>query len=133
TGQDLRLHHYAQVDDETLSALYANAAFCVYPSEYEGFGLPIVEAFGHGKAVIASDKGAIPETVGAFSPCLPARDEQRWYETMATWIADPAARDGYEHAIRIGFRHRRWNDAAEEIFGYVAALGPQSHGGGPRW
>jgi glycosyltransferase involved in cell wall biosynthesis len=132
TGQDLRLHHYAHVDDETLSALYANAAFCVYPSEYEGFGLPIVEAFGHGKAVIASDKGAIPETVGTFSPCLPARDEQRWYETMATWIADPAAREGYEHAIRIGFRHRTWNDAAEEIFGYVAALGPPSHGGGSR-
>lgn len=104
------------VDDRQLAALYAGAAFCLYPSTYEGYGLPIIEAFFHGKAVLASTGGAIPEVVGEFSPCLDPADADIWYLTLKRWIVDPNARAPYEDAIRRSFRHPTWEEAATIFF-----------------
>ena len=110
------LFHFAGIDDRGLAGLYRGAAFCLLPSLYEGFGVPIVEAFAHGKAVIASDGGALPETVGPFSPCLPARDDQAWFATIRRWIQDHGARAPYEAKIRASFAHPRWSEATAGIF-----------------
>jgi glycosyltransferase involved in cell wall biosynthesis len=110
-----------QVEDRELGALYDGAAFCLYPSLYEGYGLPIIEAFFHGKAVLASTGGAIPEVVGEFSPCLDPADAEAWYRTMKQWILEPAARAGYEQAIRQRFRHPTWHEAAARFFAEVEA------------
>jgi glycosyltransferase involved in cell wall biosynthesis len=110
------LLHFPAINDRGLAGLYQGAAFCLLPSLYEGFGVPIVEAFGHGKAVIASDGGALPETVGAFSPCLPARDDQAWFATIGRWIQDDSARAPYEAKIRASFAHPRWGEATARIF-----------------
>jgi len=104
------------VDDRQLAALYAGAAFCLYPSAYEGYGLPIIEAFSYGKAVLASTGGAIPEVVGEFSPCLDPADADIWYLTLKRWIVDPNARAPYEDAIRRSFRHPTWDEAAAGFF-----------------
>jgi glycosyltransferase involved in cell wall biosynthesis len=104
------------VEDHTLAALYDEAAFCVYPSLYEGYGLPIVEAFSRGKAVLASNGGSIPELVGSFSPCLDPTDEEAWYSHLKRWMIDPDARLGYEEMIRTKFRHPTWDEAAEQFF-----------------
>lgn len=109
----------SNIDDATLQQIYAQAAFCLFPSLYEGFGLPVIEAFRYGKAVIASNKGALLETVGGFSPCLDPLDENAWYETMKVWIENPAARSGFEEAIRSGFRPRSWKDVAENFYGLI--------------
>lgn len=52
------------VDDDELPALYAGAACFAYPSLYEGFGLPILEAGACGSAVLTSDRGAMKEVAG---------------------------------------------------------------------
>ena len=109
------------LDDATMSALYRNAAFCCYPSAYEGYGLPIVEAFHFGKAVLASSGGALPEVVGEFSPCLDPTDEDAWYRAMKQWIEDPEARAPFEHKIRTGFTHPSWDTAAAIFFQAIDA------------
>jgi glycosyltransferase involved in cell wall biosynthesis len=117
------LVHREGIGDDELAALYAKAAFCVYPSIYEGFGLPIVEAFSYGKTVIASTGGALPETVGGFSPCLDPGDEAAWFAILKTWIEDPEARAPYEARIRDSFSWPTWEAAAVQFFGAVGDLG----------
>ena len=124
------------VNDEMLAALYAAAAFCVYPSMYEGYGLPVVEAFSHGKAVIASTGGALPELAQGFSPCLDPTDEQAWFETIKLWIAFPQARAAFEQKIRAEFRHPTWSEAATAFFAVVGVPMQAGHGSRrarPRW
>lgn len=110
-------------NDETLATLYHDAAFCLYPSLYEGYGLPVAEAFSYGKAVISSNRGALPEVVGDFSPCLDPADEAAWYSTIKEWIIDPAARAPYEHALRTRYSPRTWKEAGSQFFQTVAAHG----------
>jgi glycosyltransferase involved in cell wall biosynthesis len=102
--------------DATLAALYRDAAFCLCPSRYEGYGLPLIEAFLRGKAVLASTGGAVPEVVGDFSPCLDPTDTEAWRRMLATWIEVPAARLPYETRIRTSFRPRSWAETAQEFF-----------------
>lgn len=52
------------VQDKDLPALYTNSTIFIYPSLYEGFGLPVLEAMQMGTPVITSNKGSIPEIVG---------------------------------------------------------------------
>jgi glycosyltransferase involved in cell wall biosynthesis len=99
------LLHVRGADDRVLWGLYRAAAFCVLPSLCEGFGVPIIEAFAHGKAVIASSGGALAETAGGLSPCLPARDHKTWHAMLRHWIEDDDARAPYEARIRDSFRH----------------------------
>ena len=109
-------------DDDLLTTLYQSAAFCVYPSIYEGYGLPVAEAFSFGKAVIASTGGALPELVQKLSPCLDPTDEQAWYKIIKKWIESPKARIPYEEEIRLRFRHPTWSEAAASFFASISAV-----------
>jgi glycosyltransferase involved in cell wall biosynthesis len=106
-------------DDAMLATLYRNAAFCLYPSRYEGYGLPVVEAFSYGKAVLASTGGSLPEVVGDFSPCLDPEDEGVWLCALQSWIEEPEARATYEKKIQISFRHPDWCESAQSFFALV--------------
>ncbi|WP_137179320.1 glycosyltransferase family 1 protein [Roseomonas sp. AR75] len=116
-----RVLHLRHVDDATLRRLLADCAFTLYPSRYEGFGLPIIESFAAGKAVIASTGGAVPETVGGLSPCLDPLDVDAWTATLGAWIADPAARAPWEARIARQFRPLHWPEAAAGIFAATRA------------
>ncbi len=59
-----RIHFAGYVDDETLARLYSGTAGLVYPSLYEGFGLPVLEAMACGAPVICSNSSSLPETAG---------------------------------------------------------------------
>jgi glycosyltransferase involved in cell wall biosynthesis len=64
SGLPPRAVHVPHVDDETLIALYGGASAFLYPSLYEGFGLPILEAMAVGAPVITSNVTAMPEVAG---------------------------------------------------------------------
>jgi glycosyltransferase involved in cell wall biosynthesis len=66
------------VKEEDLPALYRGALACVYPSFYEGFGLPVLEAMQCGCAVMTSRDPAISEVAGNAALLLPATDTHAW-------------------------------------------------------
>jgi len=121
------LHLLTSTNDNQLAALYEGAAFCLYPSAYEGYGLPIIEAFSKNKALLASTGGAIPEVVAGLSPCLDPHDETLWHFMLAKWIIDPGARLPYEIEIRNRFRPTRWSSAAQRFFKVVRRDEPGPH------
>lgn len=77
------------VRDEELPALYSGAIACVYPSFYEGFGLPVLEAMQCGAAVITSRDAAITETAGGAALQLDAGDERGWVEALSAAAGEP--------------------------------------------
>jgi len=113
---------FSGVADVTLEGLYRNAAFCAYPSIYEGYGLPLVEAFSRGKAVLTSNGGALPELAQGLSPCLDPLDQAAWRDALGSWMKDPAAREAFEAAIAREFRHPTWAQAAEQFFTHVESV-----------
>jgi len=60
-----RVRYLGRVDDAWLSVLYSGAVLSVYPSLYEGFGLPVLEAMSCGCPVLCSDSSSLPEVGGA--------------------------------------------------------------------
>ena len=107
--------HIADAPDELLGALYAGAAFCVYPSLYEGFGLPVIEALAHGKPVLTSNAGALPEAAGSLAPCLDPNDDDAWVAAIGRWLNDPAAVAEQARSIRAAFSWPTWSQAAARI------------------
>jgi glycosyltransferase involved in cell wall biosynthesis len=77
-------------DDTVLAGCYANANAVVVPSLYEGFGLPALEALAHGRRVLVSDRGALPEVVGDAGTVLPADDVAAWARALVSPHDAPA-------------------------------------------
>lgn len=78
-----------EVPDSELPALYSGAAAFVYPSLYEGFGLPVLEAMQCGAVVITSTDPAISEVAGDAAIRVNARDTRALFEAMLTAAAQP--------------------------------------------
>lgn len=80
------------VSESTLRALYHGAAALVYPSRYEGFGLPLVEAMASGTPVLASRAASIPEVVGESGMLLDPDDHKGWEDAIVRVITDSVLR-----------------------------------------
>ncbi len=112
------------VDDADLPALYNGARALVFPSHYEGFGLPPVEMLACGGAVIASRAGAVAETAGPRAQLVDAGDLAGWRDAMARVIADD---DWHAELRRGGPEYAQaftWERCARQTHRvYAAALG----------
>lgn len=122
--QDLadRVHFIGFVDDADLPALYSAARVFVFPSIYEGFGLPILEAMACGTPVIASDASSLPEVTGEAGILLRPDDEAAWSRVMGELMEDSALRAKLREA---GFRQARrfdWHRSAARLLEIYGAM-----------
>jgi glycosyltransferase involved in cell wall biosynthesis len=83
---------FGRATDEELAALYARAGFYAFPSLYEGFGLPPLEAMCHGVPVLSSDATCLPEVLGDAARYFDGRDAHALAQAMGELAGDPAAR-----------------------------------------
>ncbi len=89
------------VSDEELRALYSSCRVCVYPSLYEGFGLPTLEAMACGAPVITSRIPVMIETVGASARLIEPTDVHQLTAALVELLTDDNAR---EHFSKSGFQ-----------------------------
>ncbi len=108
--------------------LWYNAAdVLVYPSVYEGFGLPVVEALACGTPALVSDASSLPEAAGDVRLCLPPGDEAAWTEALRRAIHDSAWRSEMGERGRIHAARFTWaNTAAQTVHCYRRALGGEA-------
>jgi glycosyltransferase involved in cell wall biosynthesis len=111
-GMIVQLNH---VSDSELEYLYGKALFCVFPSLYEGWGLPVGEALAMGKAVIASGEGSLPEVGGDLVHYLSAWDPYEWANTIQEYVENPQRIRDSEHRVRAHYRPRQWSDTARTV------------------
>jgi glycosyltransferase involved in cell wall biosynthesis len=92
--------HLGYIAEEDLPVLYNGARALVYPSLYEGFGLPPLEMMACGGAVLASTAGSVAEIVGPCAHLTDPHDEQGWRNAMQRVILD----DDWQRDLRSGVR-----------------------------
>ncbi len=114
-----RLHY---LSDTQLAALYRKAEALLFPSLYEGYGLPPVEAMRQGCPVISSDGGSLPEIVGKGGIVLPLALDA-WVEAVHALLSDASERTkrveaGYRRASQFS-----WKKCAEETWEVYREVG----------
>jgi len=87
-----QIRFLGRVPEATLPCLYAGAAAFVFPSLYEGFGLPPLEAMASGVPVIASNRASIPEVMGDAGQSLEPDDPESSAAKITALLEDPSAR-----------------------------------------
>lgn len=90
TADELRIAELGRVDDDTLAALYGACTLLAFPSRYEGFGLPVLEAMSYGAPVVASHGSSVPEAGGDAACYVPPGDDAALADAIAR-VADDAS------------------------------------------
>lgn len=108
------------VPDPDLANLYRTSAFTLYPSQYEGWGLPVTESLCYGRAVLVSDSSSLPEAGGDFAAYFHQGDQAGLTEALERLILDLPWRRSLEARIAAKFRPRPWRALATEIIDRIA-------------
>ncbi|MCA1648666.1 MAG: glycosyltransferase [Chloroflexi bacterium] len=96
-------------DDRVLAALYANAIGLLWPSIYEGYGLPLLEAMAVGTPFISTDTGAARNLALVAEQILPL-DADRWRAQICDWAKHGVGRLRVQSAAQA--RERTWEETA---------------------
>lgn len=92
-GLSERVHRLDGVDETALGALYRDAELFLFPSLYEGYGWPPLEAMALGCPVVCSDRASLPELVGDAAVLADPEDELSFVAAALRVLGDPAQRD----------------------------------------
>jgi len=103
------------VSDQELAWLYRNCFCFVYPSLYEGFGLPVLEAMGQGAAVITSNTTSLPEVAGDAAHHIDPFDEHDMTKAFLKLSSDGVYREELQKKAAIRAKRFSWEKSAEEV------------------
>jgi glycosyltransferase involved in cell wall biosynthesis len=124
----LKLHKYVRflgfVPDRTLAVLYRLAAVFVFPSLYEGFGLPPLEAMASGTPVITSNVSSLPEVVGDAALLIDPYDPEAIADAIRQVLSDSSLREDLRDRGFARARHFSWERSitrVREIYDEVIA------------
>lgn len=114
------------VSDDDLAALYGSCEMFVFPSFYEGFGLPILEAMACGRAVACSNTSAIPEVADSAALLFDPSSVPEMARAIRDLLVDPALRARMERLALARAAHFSWERTAREtldVYYEVASQG----------
>ncbi|WP_026871974.1 glycosyltransferase family 4 protein [Inquilinus limosus] len=113
--------------DAELAFLYRNCRFTVFPSLYEGWGLPIGESLWFGKLCITSKTSSMPQVGGDLAEYVDPHDLEDMRRVIGRAVGEGGYIEGREQAIK-QTQLRRWRDVGEDVYGSLTSSGPPSVG-----
>lgn len=119
------------VDDATLSALYENAIGLAFPSLYEGFGLPLLDAMARGLPAVVGDRGALAELGGEAVIAVDVESEADIARGLAALLGDARLRERLGEAGRARAQRFTWEGAARQVLEVIAATAGPARAGSP--
>jgi len=111
-----------QVSDEELALLYSSCSFTLYPSHYEGWGLPVTESLCYGRVAVVADNSSLPEAGGKFVVFFESNFLDGLVAALERVLFEVGYRARLEQDIAAGFRPRSWSAIARQITDAVARV-----------
>lgn len=105
--------------DQELAWLYKNCRFTVFPSFYEGWGLPVAESVYYGKLCLSSNTSSMPEIAGDSIDYFSPNDPMGLLEKIMIYWNDSKALAAKEAAIKKSYKPARWEDAFSQVKEFV--------------
>ncbi len=116
------VHLIGFADDDDLPALYNNATAFAFPSLYEGFGLPILEAFGCGTPVVTSNVSSLPEVAGDSALMVDPDDADALTDALRRVLEDTTLRERLILGGLARVREFSWDQAAQNLKNIYSSL-----------
>lgn len=112
-----KIHITGFIDDDDLPAIYKGAELFVFPSLYEGFGIPVIEAMSQGTIVVSSDSSSLPEVVGDAGFLFKSKDK----ESLKRCIIKTLNLNNIEHKLVVDKELEQskkfdWSKEAEKMY-----------------
>ncbi|HEX3881550.1 MAG TPA: glycosyltransferase [Stellaceae bacterium] len=114
----------SRISDADLSRLYRHCLFTLYPSSYEGWGLPVTESLCYGKVALTTAISALPEAGGEFAEYFAHQSVTDMIAKLERLIDDTRYRSAREAKIRDGFQARSWHEIGDEIVRGALSFSP---------
>ena len=102
------------VPDSDMNMLYSGALLFAFPSIYEGFGMPLLEAMASGTPVISSDASSLPEVAGDAGILLPPFDVEKWSGAISKALSDAALQEAMVSGGLERSKQFSWEASAEK-------------------
>jgi len=116
--------------DATLAHLYEGCLFTLFPSHYEGWGLPVSESLVYGKPPVISNRTSLPEAGGDFARYFDPDDLSDAYRIIRGVIEDPVGLREWQARVARDFRPTSWAQTAEALLGVVRRPAMRAQPGG---
>ena len=111
------IHLIGYVSDQELIWLYRHCVLNLYPSHYEGFGLPVLEGMGQGAPVLSSNSTSMPEIVADAGILLAPSDKSAWVQAIESLLMQPRKQAVLAAAARQRAAAFSWQESTRQLLG----------------
>jgi glycosyltransferase involved in cell wall biosynthesis len=112
------VRYLGYVPEDELPGLVAGASAFVYPSLYEGFGIPVAQAMAAGVPVITSNVSCLPEVAGEGGMFVDPRSSEELVKALKTMLTSPTLREQYGRSGRRLAERYRWQTCARQSLAF---------------
>lgn len=116
-----RIHFTGFIDDDDIAQIYREAELFVFPSKYEGFGLPVIEALSQGTIVVSSDAASLPEIIGDAGIMFKSNDKNDLKKSIYYALnISKSEREIITNKGKIISNSFSWKNEAEKLFSLLS-------------